>query len=488
MRPPRIEKGLVLDGFTLVAPLKLGGMAQIWEVTREGEDLPLVMKIPLILDGDDPTMIVGFEMEQMILPRLSGPHVPRFVAAGDFAHQPHIVMERITGGSLFERMAAAPFEAGEVASLGLAVARALSDLHRQDVLHLDVKPANVLFRADGTAVMVDFGLARHRRLPDLLAEEFRLPIGTAPYMAPEQVLRARDDPRSDVFALGCVLYEMTTGRQPFGDPRGSRRLRKRLWWDPWPPRALRRDCPAWLQEIILRCLAVDPAGRYPTMAQLAFDLAHPGRGAAHRRRLAACGATGSLARLRAVVPGGLGAERPAAGRPGPGRGDRADRPRRRRPVHGLLRRRRCRPGHGGAHADAAPLRQARLRQRPQAQANRHRRDHRRRGQGAARRPAGPVARLGGAPRPAGGGRISFHVLESTDPAEAIVVHARENHVDQVIMGARGQSGTRRYLGSVSARVAAEAPCTVTVVRAAASGRRRCRRRATIPHRRAGRGA
>ena len=463
MRPPRIEKGLVLDGFTLVAPLKLGGMAQIWEVTREGDDLPLVMKIPLILDGDDPTMIVGFEMEQMILPRLSGPHVPRFVAAGDFAHQPHIVMERITGGSLYERMTGAPFAAAEVARIGLAVAHALCDLHRQDVLHLDVKPANVLFREDGTAVMVDFGLARHRRLPDLLAEEFRLPIGTAPYMAPEQVLRARDDPRSDVFALGCVLYEMTTGRQPFGDPRGSRRLRKRLWWDPWPPRALRPDCPAWLQEIILRCLAVDPAGRYPTMAQLAFDLAHPGQvrltAAASRMRR-----DGRIERLRRWFRA-AGAERP----PPPALDGETAAPIVLVAVD--LSADYC------AVADAVRamtgrmltlLPGARLACVNVLRLKRLGIDDTTDGEGRALHVARLIQlRAWAAPLGLPAEAISFHVLESTDPAEAIVTHARENHVDQVIMGARGQSGTRRYLGSVSAQVTAEAPCTVTVVRAAA---------------------
>ncbi|MDP2802007.1 MAG: bifunctional serine/threonine-protein kinase/universal stress protein [Phreatobacter sp.] len=464
MRPPRIEKGLVLDGFTLVAPLKLGGMAQIWEVTREGDDLPVVMKIPLILDGDDPTMIVGFEMEQMILPRLSGPHVPRFVAAGDFAHQPHIVMERITGGSLYERMTGAPFAAAEVVRLGLAVARALCDLHRQGVLHLDVKPANVLFRDHGTAVMVDFGLARHRRLPDLLAEEFRLPIGTAPYMAPEQVLRARDDPRSDVFALGCVLYEMTTGRQPFGDPRGSRRLRKRLWWDPWPPRALRPDCPAWLQEIILRCLAVDPAGRYPTMAQLAFDLAHPAevRITAAASRMKRDGRIERLGRwFRAA-----GAERPLP----PALDDEAKAPIVLVAVD--LSADYC------AIADAVRgmtgrmltlIPRARLACVNVLKLKRLGIDDTTDGEGRALHVARLIQlRAWAVPLGLPAEAISFHVLESTDPAEAIVAHARENHVDQIIMGARGQSGTRRYLGSVSAQVTAEAPCTVTVVRAAQS--------------------
>jgi nucleotide-binding universal stress UspA family protein len=464
MRPPRIHNGLVLDGFTLVVPIKLGGMAQIWEVTHPDHPGPLVMKIPLILDGDDPTMIVGFEMEQMILPRLAGPHVPRFVASGDFAHQPHVVMERIIGRSLFERMGEAPFPAAEVARLGLAIARAIADLHRQNVLHLDVKPANILFRADGTAVLVDYGLARHRHLPDLLAEEFRLPIGTAPYMAPEQVLRARDDPRSDIFALGCVLYEMTTGRQPFGDPKGARGMRKRLWWDPPPPRALRPDCPPWLQEIILRCLAVDPADRYPTAAQLAYDLGHPDE----VRITAAAGRTardGRLTRLRRWLRA-AGAERPA---PPPLEVQRAAAP--------IILVAVDLSADYCAVADAVRVMAGRmLTLLPGARLacvnvlklKRLGIDETTDGEGRALHVARLVQlRAWAEPLGLPAERLTYHVLESTDPADAIVTHARENGVDQVVMGARGQSSTRRYLGSVSAQVAAEAPCTVTVVRAAA---------------------
>jgi len=122
MRAIRIGKGLVLDGFTLVEPIKLGGMAQIWHVTREGEDAGLVMKIPLILDGDDPTMIVGFEMEQMILPRLKGPHVPRFVANGDFATLPYIVMERLPGTSLYPLLERLPLPPRQQPEIGVSYA------------------------------------------------------------------------------------------------------------------------------------------------------------------------------------------------------------------------------------------------------------------------------------------------------------------------------------------------------------------------------
>ena len=95
-------------------------------------------------------------------------------------------------------------------------------------------------------------------------------------MAPEQVLQDRADPRSDLFALGVMLYFFVTGERPFGNPRGGP-IRRRLWRVPVPPRALRPDCPPWLQEIILRCLEVDPQDRYATAALLALDLENPDR-------------------------------------------------------------------------------------------------------------------------------------------------------------------------------------------------------------------
>ena len=118
--------------------------------------MPLIMKVPRIKGGDDPTTIVGFEVEQMIMPMLSGPHVPKFIARGDFTRQPYIVMERIEGTSLKARFDAAPIPVAEVAEIGAKVATALHELHRQHVVHLDVKPSNVMLRPTGEAVLVDF--------------------------------------------------------------------------------------------------------------------------------------------------------------------------------------------------------------------------------------------------------------------------------------------------------------------------------------------
>jgi serine/threonine protein kinase len=275
MVKPSLELGAIIDGFRIEECVHQGGMATLWRVSRADETMSLLMKVPKIAEGEDPAAIVSFEMEQMILPRLSGVHVPRFVAAGDFEVQPYIVMERISGKSLVKRLSELPLSYAEVVDVGLKIAVALDDLHRQHVIHLDVKPSNIMFRETGEAVLLDFGLSHHGQLPDLMQEEFRLPFGTAPYMSPEQLLGVRNDSRSDLFAVGVLLYFFSTGIRPFGESETMYGMRRRLWRDPIPPRQLKPDYPAWLQEIVLRCLEIEPAWRYPTAAQFAFEFSHP---------------------------------------------------------------------------------------------------------------------------------------------------------------------------------------------------------------------
>src|SRR6201988_1367630 len=275
MAKPAIAPGAVIDNFTVGEQVHSGGMAVLWSVTSPGTDVPLLMKVPRVAEGEDPAAIVSFEMEQMILPRLAGPHVPGCFGTGDFDRQPYVVMERIPGKTLLSRFGELPLPYEEARVVAGKIATALADLHRQNVIHHDVKPSSIMFRPSGECVLIDFGLSHHNQLPDLLQEEFRLPYGTAPYMAPERLLGVRDDPRSDLFSLGVLLYFFTTGERPFGESETLRGMRRRLWRDPYPLRRLRGDYPPWLQEIVLRCLEIEPVWRHPTASQLAFELAHP---------------------------------------------------------------------------------------------------------------------------------------------------------------------------------------------------------------------
>jgi nucleotide-binding universal stress UspA family protein len=455
-----LEAGQIVDGFRLIEPLDSGGMASFWRVARDGSDLPMLMKIPLLRPGEDPLTIIGYEVEQMILPRLTGPHSPRFVAAGDF-ERPYIVMEFIEGRSVKSFLERLPLPPDEVASVGAKIAFALHDIHRQHVIHLDLKPSNIILRGND-AVLIDFGLSRHDQLPDLVKEEAEGPVGTGAYISPEQVLGDRGDPRSDLFALGVILYFLSTGERPFGEPEGANSWRRRLWRDPVPPRTRNANVPPWLQEIVLRCLETDPEARYATAAQLAFDLQHPDHVVltARATRVRPDGTftvawrwfhthRNPPARLRRTLTSHL-ANAPI-----------------------VLAAIDLEPGHEPLNQALALAVRRVLATEPNARLAcvnvlkiaRIALDKLEDAQG--RNPhLGRLVELKHWARaiPVAPERITYHVLEATNPAVQLVDYARHNRVDHIVIGARGSSMLRRYLGSVSAHVVAEAPCTVTVVR------------------------
>ena len=438
-------------------------MATLWRVSRAGSTMPMLMKVPKISEGADPAAIVSFEMEQMIMPRLSGVHVPKFVAAGDFAVQPYLVMERISGNTLLPRLRELPLPYAEVADIGGKIAAALDDVHRQHVIHLDVKPSNILFRPTGEAVLVDYGLSHHDQLPDLMQEEFRLPFGTAPYMSPEQLLGVRNDPRSDIFALGALLYFFSTGVRPFGESETMRGMRRRLWRDPVPPRRSKPDYPPWLQEIVLRCLEIEPAWRYPTAAQLVFDLSHSSQVKLTKRseRLKRDPLTTVLRRrfnkdlVRSIKLPPTATHISSAPIVAVAI-DLTDAP---TPLNDALL--------VTAERILATLPSARLACLNVLKVGRITIDTTVDQHGHNKRIDRIVALKHWAePLNLGNDRLTAHVLEAVDPANAILEFVRANHVDHVLIGARQNSLLRNLLGSVSARVAAEAPCTVSVVRPA----------------------
>ena len=448
-----------IGGFTLGPVLHTGGMAVLHEATHPEHDLPILMKLPRLAEGEDPAAIVSFEMEQMILPRLDGPHVPRCLGTG---HEPlpWIAMERIQGETLLPLLDRLPLPIAEVAEVGAMIAEALCALHRQGVVHLDVKPGN-LMQVEGRIVLLDFGLSHHAHLPDLMAEEFRLPYGSAPYMAPEQVMGIRGDPASDLFSLAALLYALTTGRNPFGDPQHMAQMKRRLWWDPPPPRALRADCPPWLQEIILRNLEPEPARRSPTAAQLAFDLRHPeqvsetARAARlkrdpwtarirrrfhpdHQPRLKrdaiAMAQSGAPIIMVAVDLGGMTPELAAA-------------------MHGMVTQ--IMAILPGARVACVNVLQTHLLRPDMTLDDEGRNKHLQRLL---------ELRHWSAPLKLPEARLTHHVLEATSPATALLDYAQQNRVDHIILAARAQSLGRRVLGSVAAEVARDGPCSVTVVR------------------------
>ena len=454
-RKPGIRPGARMDGFRVGELLHEGGMSRIYHVTHPRHSLPMVMKVPRLEPQAPLSGFNAFENECRILRRLHGPHVPRFIAAGDNAANPYLVMEFIEGDRFAQAAKHAPLAVAELTALAMPVCRALHDLHRQNVIHLDLNPGNVRNRADGEAVLIDFGLAHHAALPDVMDAAFGEDEGTTAYIAPEQVRHLRSESRSDIYALGACLYQLATGHYPFGRPNLIS-LKRRLVQPPLPPRFYNPHIPAWLQEIILHCLEIRPDHRYHTAKRVAYLLAHPEAVALTRRahrlrpedhwtraRLWLC----SLYRVFENTPPVHPHERLASS---PHVLVAIDPARTSTTLNEAMLRAVERIAHQEKHSYftcLAVVTDEELEANADALLER---------QIAMRRWAKPL-RL--PPE-----RIVFHALTG-GPADKIVEYARQHVVDQIIIGERRRSGAaRRFLGGLCSKVTAQAPCTVTVMR------------------------
>lgn len=461
-----LEPGAELDGFTIEECIHSGGMAHIYRVVyadgRPGPGFAMAMKVPRMTAGDGAENIVSFEVECQIMQTLHGNTTPRFVAAGDLQRVPYLVMEYVPGFTLQHWLdGPQPVALATIPKLGAAMARAAHALHQQNTVHLDLKPANVLIREDGSAVLLDFGLSCHAHYPDLLAEQLRKAVGSPAWIAPEQVVGVRGDPRSDVFAIGVMLYQLCTGGLPFGEPQTAAGLRQRLWMDPTPPRKLRPDLPAWLQEVVLRCLEPEAAKRYPSAAHLAFDLSHPTQVNITQRGTNTVGTpfrTHFKRWLKAAgmhyqpspVPSRQVQEVPIVMVAVPHK-DVTD-----ATLYSLreavARALGTRPGARLACVTVISSSQTSTTDDDQSETNVHRRHLT-----ALRQWAQPLDHPGH--------QTSCHVLESGDVAQALLDYARGNSVSVIVMGAATHGlKTQRFVATVPIKVAMDAPCTIILVK------------------------
>lgn len=463
-----LEPGTLLDGFVVGECIHAGGMAHIYRVHyaqgTPDPGFPMVMKVPRMTSGDGAENIVSFEVEHQIMQVLSGPHVPRFVAAGDLHRIPYLVMEYVEGQTLQHWLDAPELPTfNEVARLGVAVAYAVHSLHQQNTVHLDLKPANVLIRSDGRAVLLDFGLSCSAHYPDLLAEQLRKAVGSPAWIAPEQVVGVRGDPRSDIFAIGVMLYQLLTGELPFGEPQTVGGLRQRLWMDPPPPRKFRPLLPPWLQEVVLRCLEPEAAQRYPSAAHLAFDLSNPAQVTVTERGNKTRG-TGLRVHFKRWIRAAGMHYQPS---PLPARQigevpivmvavpykDASD-----ATLYSLrqatARSLGTRPGARLACVTVISPGETSTVSDEESETSVHRRYLNQLRQWAR-------------PLDLPGHQTSCHVLESGDVAQALINYAIGNHVSVIVMGAATHGlKTQRFVATIPIKVAMEAPCTVILVKQA----------------------
>jgi serine/threonine protein kinase/signal transduction histidine kinase len=267
LAPPQSESGPPrIPGYEIVGPLASGGMGVVFEAVQQR----LGRRVALKMIGPDltasPTAVERFRREATATASLDHPYIVPIYEVGE-AHGRHFFsMKLLGGGDLRQRLPHLTDHPREAVLLLLKVAEAVHYAHLHDIIHRDLKPANILFDHKGEPYVTDFGLA--------LSQESGSILGTPSYMAPEQAQGRFEEigPATDVYALGCILYEMLTGSLPFRGETVEHTISQVLGRPPQPPGALNPRVSPELEAICLKCLAKEPPRRYATAGALVEDL------------------------------------------------------------------------------------------------------------------------------------------------------------------------------------------------------------------------
>ncbi len=252
-----------------------GGMAQVWEATDLVLGRRVAVKVLHPHLAVDDALVARFRQEAVAAARLSHPGIVGvYDTCTDGPHEA-IVMELLDASTLRQHLDEhGPLDADTTVRIALRLLDALEAAHRAGLVHRDVKPSNILLCRDGLVKIADFGIAKAEDQTELTQEGAL--VGTATYLAPEQLLGGQVDGRTDLYSLGIVLYECLTGRVPFRGETGAAVALARLHSDPVDPRRVRADVPPRLAAPIMRVLSRDPEGRYDSAADLRAALLDTG--------------------------------------------------------------------------------------------------------------------------------------------------------------------------------------------------------------------
>jgi eukaryotic-like serine/threonine-protein kinase len=263
-----LSSGDILGPYKILAPLGAGGMGEVYKASDSRLDRHVAVKV---LQGTSNELRQRFEREALVVAALQHPHICTLLDTGNQDGTDFLVMEYLEGETL-----QCPLPMAKVLEYGMQIAGALDAAHRKGVTHRDLKPANIMVTASGVKLL-DFGLAKWDRTPRAAQQDSTVTgsgtvLGTWPYMAPEQVQGAEVDHRADIWSLGAVLYEMTTGHRAFSGKTPASLIAAILEHSP-PPLAQRQPlAPPQLERVVKRCLAKDPDRRWQSARDVQLEL------------------------------------------------------------------------------------------------------------------------------------------------------------------------------------------------------------------------
>jgi eukaryotic-like serine/threonine-protein kinase len=274
--------GTRLGPYEVLGPLGAGGMGEVYRARDERLDREVAIKVLPERFAEDPAALSRFEREAKALAALSHPNVLGILDFGREDGVVYAVTELLEGETLRTRLARSTPSWRDAVEVGVAIADGLAAAHSRGIVHRDLKPENVFLTSDGRVKILDFGLARRdpvssspdrSRLPTMTQHtEPGTVMGTVGYMSPEQVSGQPGDARSDIFSMGCLLYEMVTGARAFSGSTGAETLAAILRDDPADLARSKRELPPDLARVVGRCLAKKPEQRFQSARDLAFNL------------------------------------------------------------------------------------------------------------------------------------------------------------------------------------------------------------------------
>jgi Tol biopolymer transport system component len=275
----QVTVGSRLGPYEIVAPIGAGGMGEVYKARDTRLDRSVAIKILPAAFADNAQLKMRFEREAKTISQLTHPNICTLYDVGNEGGVEYLVMELLDGDTLADRLARGPLPMRDVLRYGREIAAALDRAHRAGVVHRDLKPGNVMITKSG-AKLLDFGLAKGGSIeisPDGATQQKSLTqegtiLGTFQYMAPEQLEGIEADARTDIFALGAVLYEMSTGRRAFDGKTKTSLIAAIVGSEPKPIRDLQPLTPAAFEHVIAKCLAKDPEQRWQSASDVASEL------------------------------------------------------------------------------------------------------------------------------------------------------------------------------------------------------------------------
>ena len=263
------------DRFLIEEVISRSGMGSIYKAKDTTNGEIVAIKIPYMQLESDPASFARFQREAEIGKVLNHPNILRFIQVPDQS-RPYIVMEYLQGKPLSQVMSEVrPVPIDDAIQIASQVCGALAHMHENKIVHRDLKPQNIMICNDGSLRIIDFGIAKAVEMRRITFAGFSPTLGTPDYMAPEQVKGQRGDERTDIYSLGAVLYEMTTGSVPFEGPNPFIVMNSRITGDPLAPRKRNPAITPELEEIILHAMEREPHRRYGSAAIMKAELDNP---------------------------------------------------------------------------------------------------------------------------------------------------------------------------------------------------------------------